>query len=83
MPCIARVHLRRQDQGRSAGNIKDVIGGYLASLKKHDEPIPPSTEEETVEVPKLAAVSGIEVVKALVKIGYDIEHSKASTSSRL
>jgi predicted RNase H-like HicB family nuclease len=31
-------------------NIKDAIQGYLASLKKHDEPIPPPIEEETVEV---------------------------------
>jgi antitoxin HicB len=31
-------------------NIKDAIEGYLASLKKHNEPIPPSIEEETVEV---------------------------------
>jgi len=31
-------------------NIKDAILGYLASLKKHGEPIPPSIEEETVEV---------------------------------
>jgi len=31
-------------------NIKDAIRGYLASLKKHNEPIPPSIEEETVEV---------------------------------
>ena len=31
-------------------NIKDAIEGYLTSLKKHDEPIPPSIEEETVEV---------------------------------
>ncbi|MEM2983424.1 MAG: type II toxin-antitoxin system HicB family antitoxin [Candidatus Bathyarchaeia archaeon] len=31
-------------------NIKDAIRGYLASLKKHDEPIPPPIEEETVEV---------------------------------
>ena len=31
-------------------NIKDAIGGYLASLKKHDDPIPPPIEEETVEV---------------------------------
>ena len=27
-------------------NIKDAIRGYLESLKKHDEPIPPSIEEE-------------------------------------
>lgn len=31
-------------------NIKDAIEGYLASLKKHNEPIPPPIEEETVEV---------------------------------
>mgnify|MGYP001596400807 CR=1 FL=1 len=31
-------------------NIKDAVKGYLESLKKHDEPIPPSIEEETVEV---------------------------------
>ncbi len=29
--------------------IKDAISGYLASLKKHNEPIP-SIEEELVEV---------------------------------
>jgi len=26
-------------------NIKDAIQGYLRSLKKHDEPIPPPIEE--------------------------------------
>jgi antitoxin HicB len=31
-------------------NIRDAIQGYLASLKKHNEPIPPPIEEETVEV---------------------------------
>jgi len=32
-------------------NIKDAIAGYLESLRKHNEPIPPSTWEATVEVP--------------------------------
>jgi len=36
-------------------NIKDAIEGYLASLNKHNEPIPPSIEEETVEVSAQAA----------------------------
>jgi antitoxin HicB len=27
-------------------NIKDAIQGYLESLKKHNEPIPPSIQEE-------------------------------------
>jgi len=31
-------------------NIKEAIGGYLESLKKHNEPIPPSIEEDVVEV---------------------------------
>lgn len=31
-------------------NITDAIEGYLASLRKHHEPIPPPIEEETVEV---------------------------------
>ena len=31
-------------------NIKDAMKGYIESLKKHNEPIPPSIEEEMVEV---------------------------------
>ena len=31
-------------------NIRDAIRGYIESLHKHDEPIPPSIREETVEV---------------------------------
>lgn len=31
-------------------NIQDAIEGYLESLRKHNEPIPPSIEEEIVEV---------------------------------
>lgn len=31
-------------------NIQDAIRGYVFSLKKHGEPIPPSIEEEMVEV---------------------------------
>ncbi len=31
-------------------NVKDAITGYLASLKKHKEPIPPSIKEEVVAV---------------------------------
>ena len=31
-------------------NIKDAIEGYLASLEKHGEAIPPSIQEEVVEV---------------------------------
>ena len=31
-------------------NIKDAIKGYIASLKKHDEPVPPPIIEEVVDV---------------------------------
>lgn len=31
-------------------NIKDAIKGYLESLRKHKEPIPPSITEEVVEI---------------------------------
>ena len=31
-------------------NIKDAIEGYIESLKKHNEPVPPSINEETVEI---------------------------------
>lgn len=31
-------------------NIKDAIEGYLASLSKHNEPIPPPIYEEFLEV---------------------------------
>lgn len=31
-------------------NIKEAIEGYLESLAKHDEPIPPSIHEDVIEV---------------------------------
>ena len=31
-------------------NIKDAISGYLASLKKHGDPVPPPITEEVIEV---------------------------------
>lgn len=31
-------------------NIKDAMKGYLISLKKHNEPIPPSINEEVIEI---------------------------------
>lgn len=41
-------------QGRTRAeaivNIQDAMSGYLASLKKHNEPIPPAIIEEMVEV---------------------------------
>ena len=31
-------------------NLEDAVLGYLESLKKHNEPIPLSIEEETIEI---------------------------------
>lgn len=31
-------------------NIQDAMAGYLESLRKHNEPIPPAIWEETVEI---------------------------------
>ncbi len=39
-----------KNRDEALANIKDAIGGYLTSLRKHNEPIPPPIEEEMVEV---------------------------------
>ena len=50
--CPALPDCVSQGATRSAAlaNIRDAIQGYLESLKRHDEPIPPSIGEETVEI---------------------------------
>jgi predicted RNase H-like HicB family nuclease len=41
-------------QGRTRAeaidNIQDAIKGYIESLRKHDEPVPPAIDEEIIEV---------------------------------
>ena len=44
--CISQGKTRKE----AIENIQDAIQGYLKSLKKHDEPIPPPIDEEIVEV---------------------------------
>lgn len=44
--CISQGATRDEAQA----NIKEAITGYLESLKKHGEPIPPPITEEIVEV---------------------------------
>ena len=44
--CVSQGRTRQE----AISNIKDAINGYLESLKKHNEPIPPSIEEEIVEI---------------------------------
>ena len=40
----------RKTKPEALKNIKDAIAGYLESLKKHGDPIPPPISEEIVEV---------------------------------
>ena len=44
--CISQGNTRKE----AIENIQDAIRGYLESLDKHNEPIPPSIDEEIVEV---------------------------------
>ena len=44
--CVSQGKTRRE----AIENIQDAIRGYLESLRKHDEPIPLSIDEEIVEV---------------------------------
>jgi len=44
--CVSQGKTRDEAQA----NIKEAITGYLESLKKHGEPIPPPITEEIVEV---------------------------------
>ena len=39
-----------QTRGEALENVKEAIAGYLESLAKHDEPVPPAITEEVVEV---------------------------------
>jgi predicted RNase H-like HicB family nuclease len=44
--CVSQGSTRSE----ALANIRDAIQGYLESLKMHDEPIPPSISEDTVEI---------------------------------
>lgn len=44
--CISQGKTRKE----AVSNIIDAMKGYLESLKKHNEPVPPSITEEIVEV---------------------------------
>lgn len=44
--CVSEGDTRQQ----ARDNIADAIAGYIESLRKHDEPVPPSIVEEVVEV---------------------------------
>ena len=44
--CVSQGKTRAE----ARANMADAISGYLASLRKHDEPIPPAITEELIEV---------------------------------
>ena len=44
--CVSQGRTRQE----ALDNIQDAIQGYLASLAKHGEPVPPAISEEIVEV---------------------------------
>jgi len=44
--CVSEGHTREA----ALANIQDAIAGYLESLRKHGEPVPPPITEEVVEV---------------------------------
>ena len=44
--CISQGKTREE----ALENIKDAIKGYIESLRKHGEPVPPGIEEELVDV---------------------------------
>jgi antitoxin HicB len=44
--CISQGKTRNEAQN----NIADAIKGYMESLTKHDEPIPPAITEEIIDV---------------------------------
>jgi predicted RNase H-like HicB family nuclease len=44
--CVSQGDTRAE----ALANVQEAIAGYLESLKAHDEPIPPSIEEEIVDV---------------------------------
>ncbi len=44
--CISQGKTRNE----ALANIKDAISGYLLSLKKHNEAVPPSIDEEVIDI---------------------------------
>ncbi len=44
--CVSEGKTRQE----ALNNIRDAIRGYLASLEKHNEPIPPSVEESSIKI---------------------------------
>ena len=50
VPALPGCISQGQTRAKALANIHEAIEVYLESLKAHDEPIPPSIQEEFVEV---------------------------------
>ena len=50
VPALPGCVTQGQTRGEASENAKEAIAGYLESLRKHGDPIPPSIYEEVVEV---------------------------------
>jgi predicted RNase H-like HicB family nuclease len=50
VPSLPGCITQGQTREEALANVKEAIAGYLESLQKHDEPIPPAITEELVEV---------------------------------
>jgi antitoxin HicB len=50
VPALPGCISQGETRGEALANIREAIAGYLESLSKHQEPIPPSIHEEIVEV---------------------------------
>ena len=50
-PSLPGCHSQGKTRAEAKTNIREAIEGYLESLKAHGDPIPPSIDEEVVEVP--------------------------------
>jgi predicted RNase H-like HicB family nuclease len=50
VPALPGCISQGKTRAKALANIKEAIAGYLKSLKKHNEPVPPPISEEVVEV---------------------------------
>lgn len=50
VPALPGCVTQGRTRGEAIDNAKEAITGYLESLRKHGDPVPPSIYEEVVEV---------------------------------
>ena len=50
-PTLPGCHTQGRTREEALANIREAIGGYLASMREHGTPLPPSSEFQVLEVP--------------------------------